>query len=266
MPAHAFEQRQPEAFGQGRHGPDVESPNVLQGNFLEPQQMGATAEAEAVDFRGQARLFAAGTNDRQLGIGVFVLECREGLQQIDMALDRHQSPQRTDQPHRRIDAQHFTGLFTTVLQTFGLLDVDGIGDGIGILIGEATVTVQQILFHRWRHADEAPVTINQALGLAAPVKTVVLAKAVGNADAQRHFQPAVERQHHVHRLEAVADHYIEFFPTAELVQLPHGPQAHALEGFVGKFEVHRTVGSAHCFARPGFAAQKRGGHFIAITG
>jgi len=228
--------------------------------------MRTTIEPQLPDLLAQTRLLAAGTNNGQLRVRVFVFQCREGLQQKAVALDRHQTSQRADHPRILIEAELFTRLLAWQLQGFGLLDIDGVGDRVSIGVGETALAVQQVLFDRRRHADKAPVLVDQALGLAAPVKTVVLAKPVGNTHAQRDFQPAVELQHHVHRLEAVADHHIKLLFAAELVQRPHGAQPHALERLVAELEIHRVVGLAHWLARPRAPTQKGRRDLVMLTG
>ena len=147
-----------------------------------------------------------------------------------------------------------------------MLDVDRIGDCEGILLGEPAVTVEQVLFDCRRHAHKAPGFINQAFGLTTTIKAVIFAETVRNTHAQRHFQPAIELQHHVHRLEAITNHHIKLLFAAKLVQRPHGAQAHALERFVTELEIHRMIGFAHWLAGAGAAAQKGCRDFIALAG
>lgn len=88
------------------------------------------------------------------------------------------------------------------LQGFGLGNVDGIGDEGGVLAGSSAIEADQVVTDRCRHADEGQAGLTRRRVWRRRYSPV-LAKPMGDADAQRDLQPAVERQHHVHRLETL---------------------------------------------------------------
>ena len=182
-----------------------------------------------------------------------------------MALDRHEAAQGADHPCIRWQAQGLARVLTRQLQSLGLGNVDSVGDVGGVLTGEAAVEVYQVVLDRFGHPDKAPRRADPALGLTPTVTTGVLAKAVGDADAQRDLQPAVERQHHVHRLEAVTDDHVELLLAAVLVDLPHGAKANALEGLFRQLEIMGVLGHAQGLAGQRAPTEKSGGHLEALS-
>src|SRR5690606_41705846 len=63
----------------------------------------------------------------------------------------------------------------------------------------------------------------------AAERAVVLAEAVGDANAGADAQPAIQQHQHIHRLEAMSDHRVVAFAPAMLVERPQGAQAQAAD-------------------------------------